>query len=285
MNYMSFCVYFVCMITPSQVAESATALRTKTLLKPLVGIVLGTGLNDFVQHIEDSVMVSYDDIPHFPKATVEFHKGKLIFGSVGGVPVVAMQGRFHYYEGYTMQQITFPIRVMKELGIEYLLLSNAAGGMNPAFKKGDLIITEDHLNLLPDNPLRGLPAEFGNRFVDMSQPYDIRLQALLTDAFETQDLPVKKGIYVSVMGPNLETRAEYRWLRNTGADMVGMSTVPEVIVAGQLGVKCAAVSVITDECDPDNLKPVNIAEIIEIAGKADKKVTAVFVAVVGRLGE
>ena len=283
MACMLFCAYFVGMISPAQVLESAALLCTKTLLKPMVGIVLGTGLNDFVQHIEDSVTVAYDDIPHFPKATVEFHKGRLIFGTVGGVPVVAMQGRFHYYEGYSMQQITFPVRVMKELGIRYLLLSNAAGGMNPAFKKGDLVITEDHLNLLPDNPLRGLPAEFGNRFVDMSQPYDTGLQNQLAAAFAEQDIPVKKGVYVSVMGPNLETRAEYRWLRNTGADMVGMSTVPEVIVAGQLDIKCAAVSVITDECDPDNLKPVNIAEIIEIAGMADKKLSSVLKAVIQAL--
>lgn len=279
----SFCSYFVCMITLAQVQESADALRSKVSLLPKVGIVLGTGLNDFVNCIQDSIAVSYNDIPHFPKATVEFHKGQLIFGTVNGVTVVVMQGRFHYYEGYSLQQITFPIRVMKELGINYLLLSNAAGGMNPNFKKGDLIITEDHLNLLPDNPLRGLPAEFGDRFVDMSQPYDGQLQNLLTDAFAFQFISVKKGVYVSVMGPNLETRAEYRWLRSTGADMVGMSTVPEVIVAAQIGLKCAAVSVITDECDPENLQPVNIAEIIEIAGTADKKLSAVLAHVVSRL--
>ncbi len=274
---------FACMITLAQVKESADALRSKTALIPKVGVVLGTGLNDLVNHISNSTTVSYDDIPHFPKATVEFHKGQLIFGTIERVPVVAMQGRFHYYEGYSMQQITFPVRVMKELGIEYLLLSNAAGGIAPAFKKGDLIITEDHLNLLPDNPLRGIPNEFGNKFVDMSQPYDRQLQQLLAEAFGRQSLPVKKGIYVSVMGPNLETRAEYRWLRSTGADMVGMSTVPEVIVAGQLGVKCAAVSVITDECDPDNLQPVNIAEIIAIAGGADKKLSEVLKSVIGAL--
>jgi purine-nucleoside phosphorylase len=271
------------MITMAQVKESAAALRSRDLQTPKVGIVLGTGLNDFIQHIQNSIIVPYDDIPHFPKATVEFHKGQLIFGTVEGVPVVAMHGRFHYYEGYSMQQITFPVRVMKELGIQYLLLSNAAGGMNPDYKKGDLIITEDHLNLLPDNPLRGIPAEFGNRFVDMSQPYDNGLQTMLAEVFAQKAIDVKKGIYVSVMGPNLETRAEYRWLRSTGADMVGMSTVPEVIVAGQLGVKCAAVSVITDECDPDNLQPVNIAEIIEIAGMADKKLSEVFTAVISKL--
>jgi purine-nucleoside phosphorylase len=180
-----------------------------------------------------------------------------------------MQGRFHYYEGYTMQQITMPIRVMKELGIEYLLLSNAAGGLNTDYKKGDLVIVEDHINFLPDNPLRGVGDVFGNRFVDMSEPYNKELQGMLATAFEMNNIPVKKGVYASVMGPNLETRAEYRWLRNTGADMVGMSTVPEVIVANQTGIKTVAVSVITDECDPDNLKPVNIDEIIEVAGKAD----------------
>jgi purine-nucleoside phosphorylase len=183
-----------------------------------------------------------------------------------------------------MQQITFPIRVMKKLGIQYLLLSNAAGGMNPDYKKGDLIITDDHINMLPDNPLRGLGDMFGNRFTDMSQPYSPKLQQLLEKAMTNNNVPVKKGTYVAVMGPNLETRAEYRWLRQSGADMVGMSTVPEVIVANQLEIPCAAVSVITDECDPENLKPVNIAEIIEVAGQADKKLSAVFSRVIVALG-
>lgn len=271
------------MITLAQVEESAATLRVKTTLKPTVGIVLGTGLNDLLQHMEARTIVPYNEIPHFPQSTVDFHKGQLIFGNLAGVPVVAMQGRFHYYEGYSLQQVTFPVRVMKALGIETLLLSNAAGGMNLSFQKGDLVIIEDHLNLLPDNPLRGLPAEFGDRFVDMSRPYDESLQQLLADALAAQDLPVKKGVYVAVMGPNLETRAEYRWLRSTGADMVGMSTVPEVIVAGQLGLKCAAVSVITDECDPENLKPLNIEEIITIAGQADKKLSGVLAAVVRSL--
>ena len=194
-----------------------------------------------------------------------------------------MQGRFHYYEGYSMQQITFPIRVMKDLGVTTLLTSNAAGGMNPSFKKGDLVITEDHLNMLPDNPLRGLGPEFGNRFTDMSCPYDLSLQEKLARIFGEEGLPVHKGVYVAVMGPNLETRAEYRFLRNSGGDMVGMSTVPEVIVANQLGIACASVSVITDECDPDNLKPVDIAEIIRIAGQSDKKLSVVFKKLIGRL--
>lgn len=260
----------------SQIQETALFLQTQCEQKPLVGIVLGTGLNSLVEEIKVSISIPYSSIPNFPVSTVEFHKGQLLFGTIAGIAVVAMQGRFHYYEGYSMQQITFPVRVMKELGIEYLLLSNAAGGMNPEFKKGDLVITEDHINMLPDNPLRGLGHEFGNRFVDMSEPYNVELQEKLELSFRQEKLPPKKGVYVSVMGPNLETRAEYRWLRNTGADMVGMSTVPEVIVANQLGIKCASVSVITDECDPENLKPVNIAEIIEVAGQADKKLTRVF---------
>ena len=258
------------------VKETAHFLQQNGITTPRIGIVLGTGLNALIEQIKVEKSFPYEQIPHFPSSPIAFHKGQLIFGTIESVPVVAMQGRFHYYEGYSMQQITFPVRVMKELGVSYLLLSNAAGGMNADFKKGDLVITEDHINLLPDNPLRGLGDELGNRFVDMSQPYNPQLHCLLVKALEQQMLPVKKGIYVSVMGPNLETRAEYRWLRSTGADMVGMSTVPEVIVANQLGMQCAAVSVITDECDPDNLMPVNIAEIIEIAGQADKKLTAVF---------
>lgn len=268
----------------SFVTEAVEYLKGFQFEAPRVGIVLGTGLNSLVDKIEVSQTFAYETLPHFPVSTVEFHKGSLIFGSIGNVPVVAMQGRFHYYEGYSMQQITFPVRVMQELGIEYLLLSNAAGGMNADYKKGDLVIIEDHLNLLPDNPLRGLGAEFGNRFVDMSEPYDSGLRTLIQNAFEEQGTTVKTGVYVSVMGPNLETKAEYRWLRSTGADMVGMSTVPEVIVAAQEGIKCAAISVITDECDPDNLKPINIAEIIEVAGKADKKLTEIFVRVLEKIG-
>lgn len=264
----------------SLIDETLNFLKEQVPEAPLVGVVLGSGLNALVAQIEAPVTIPYDSIPNFPISTVEFHKGNLIFGRIGKVPVVAMQGRFHYYEGYSMQQITFPVRVMKALGIEYLFLSNAAGGLNAIFKKGDLVITEDHINLLPDNPLRGLGAEFGNRFVDMSEPYNRPLRQHLGTAFLTEGIVVKTGVYVSVMGPNLETKAEYRWLRNTGADMVGMSTVPEVIVANQLGIKCAAVSVITDECDPDNLKPVNISEIIEIAGQADKKLTKIFCRVI-----
>ncbi len=269
----------------ASITETVQFLQQNRVCTPMVGIVLGSGLNALVEHINVQKSFSYTELPHFPHSTVEFHKGQLIFGTIEDMPVVVMQGRFHYYEGYSMQQITFPIRVMKELGIEYLFLSNAAGGMNPDFKKGNLVITDDHINLLPDNPLRGLGNEAGNCFVDMSQPYSRQLQILLQQAFEKEDVKVHIGTYVSVMGPNLETRAEYRWLRNTGADMVGMSTVPEVIVANQLGIACAAVSVITDECDPDNLKPINIAEIIEVAGEADKKLWKIFTGVIGGLGK
>ncbi len=253
--------------------------------KATVGVVLGTGLGDLINHIDIEKSIAYNDIPHFPVSTVEFHKGNLVLGKIGETTVMAMQGRFHYYEGYSMQQITFPIRLMKMLGVKNLLLSNAAGGMNLNFKKGDLVIIEDHINTQTENPLRGLSdARFGPRFVDMSCPYD----KLLNEAFYTAaiklDIKIHQGVYVAVNGPNLETRAEYRYLKAAGADMVGMSTVPEVIIANQVCLPCAAVSVITDECDPDDLQPVDIAEIIAIAGKADKKLSSIFVEVIRQLG-
>ena len=267
--------------TLNDVKTCASFLRAKGIKSPIAGIVLGTGLGAFVNNIDIKITVPYSEIPDFPEATVEFHKGNLIFGLLNTIPVLVMQGRFHYYEGYSMQQVTFPIRVMKELGVNYLLLSNAAGGMNPAFKKGDLVLLTDHINEQPENPLRGLndPA-FGNRFVDMCCPYDALLNTKIIAAALSLSTSLKQGIYVSVAGPNLETRAEYRHLRGMGADMVGMSTVPEVIVANHVGLPCAAVSVITDECDPDNLKPVNIAEIIAVAGKADEKLSKLFAEVI-----
>ncbi len=271
-------------ITPSLVTETASFLRNAGIAQPVVGIVMGTGLGAMAEKIINPVSIPYANIPNFPEATVEFHKGNLIFGTIGNSKVIAMQGRFHYYEGYSMQQITFPVRVMKELGVRNLFLSNAAGGMNLSYKKGDLILLEDHINLLPDNPLRGLsePA-FGQRFTDMSQPYDEMLMNIIEQNAIAQNISIKRGVYVSVMGPSLETKAEYRWLRSTGADMVGMSTVPEVIVANQIGIKCAAISVITDECDPDNLKPVNISEIIEVAGKSDKLLSDLLEAVIKKV--
>ena len=264
-----------------RLGETTDFLRPYTTGEAATGIVLGTGLGALVQHIDVAHSIPYSDIPHFPTATVEFHKGQLLFGRLRGKPVIAMQGRFHFYEGYTMPEITFPIRVMKALGCTGLLLSNAAGGINRDYRKGDLVLLDDHINLQTDNPLRGLndPA-FGQRFVDMSAPYDARLMGSLTNAASAQGVTLKRGVYASVIGPNLETRAEYRFLRIIGADMVGMSTVPEVIVANQVGLPCAAVSVITDECDPDNLQPVNIEEIIAVAGAADEKLSRIMAAAI-----
>ncbi len=260
-----------------KVSEAADFLKWKGFGDAKAGIVLGTGLGSFIHLMEVADAIPYNEIPHFPIATVEFHKGQLLVGNVGSTKVLAMQGRFHYYEGYSMQQITFPVRVMEALGIDYLLLSNAAGGMNPAYRKGDLVLIDDHINQQPENPLRGLnDASFGNRFVDMSQPYNAHLNQLLTTVAADLNLELKKGVYVAVPGPNLETRAEYRHLRGMGADMVGMSTVPEVIVANHIGLACAAISVITDECDPDNLQRVDIAEIIATAGKSDGKLSKIF---------
>lgn len=273
-------------LTPQIIAETSSFLKEYSIYQPTVGIVMGTGLGEMAHKIENPVTIPYAEIPNFPEATVEFHKGSLIYGQIEKVNVIALQGRFHFYEGYSMQQITFPIRVMKELGVQFMFLSNAAGGMNLSYKKGDLVLIEDHINLLPNNPLRGLsdPA-FGQRFVDMSTPYDAAMIKLMENNAALQNIKLQKGTYVAVMGPNLETKAEYRWLRSTGADMVGMSTVPEVIVANQVGIKCAAVSVITDECDPNNLKPINIAEIIEVAGKSDKILSNIFTAVIKELNE
>ncbi len=254
----------------TKLGETTAFLTEKGFAGAQIGIVLGTGLGSFVNEMTVEQTIPYSEIPHFPQATVEFHKGQLLLGTVSKRKVIAMQGRFHYYEGYDMQEITFPVRVLKALGIENLFLSNAAGGMNPAFKKGSLVLIDDHINQLPENPLRGLnDAAFGNRFVDMCRPYDPALNNLLAETAKQLAIYLPTGVYVSVPGPNLETRAEYRYLRGIGADMVGMSTVPEVIVANHIGLRCAAISVITDECDPDHLQPVNISEIIAVAGRAD----------------
>lgn len=261
----------------SKISEACKFLKQNGFRNAEAGIVLGTGLSSFIQRMKVEKAVAYKDIPHFPTATVEFHKGQLICGWIGEKKVIAMLGRFHYYEGYDMQEITFPIRVMKELGVQYVLLSNAAGGINKMYKKGDLVLINDHINLHPDNPLRGLnDAAFGNRFVDMSRPYDKRISDLISQSAVTFFEVMKHGVYASVPGPNLETRAEYRYLQRIGADLVGMSTVPEVIVANHIHLPCAAVSVITDECDPDNLQPVDISEIIAVAEQADKKLSKIF---------
>ncbi len=267
-----------------QISEAAEFIRHELTVTPLVGVILGTGLGDLVSEIQIEKEIAYDAIPHFPISTVESHAGKLILGTLAGKAIIAMQGRFHYYEGYSMKQITFPIRVMKVLGIEYLLISNAAGGLNPQFRKGDLMLIDDHINLLGDNPLIGRNLdEFGPRFPDMSEPYSKELIGLAEDVALENRIKVQKGAFVAVTGPNLETKAEYRFLRATGADAVGMSTVPEVIVGVHMGLKILGVSVITDECFPEALQPVNVEEIIATANKAQPKLTIIMKEVVGRL--
>ncbi|MEM9896144.1 MAG: purine-nucleoside phosphorylase [Bacteroidota bacterium] len=260
-----------------KVAQAARLLKDRGYDNPEVGIILGTGLGALADHIEIEQELVYANIPHFPVATVEFHRGKLIYGSLEGKKVVAMQGRFHYYEGYSMEKVVFPVRVMKELGIKKLLISNAGGCMNLDWKKGELMLLEDHINLLPDNPLRGgEAAAFGPIFTDMSKPYSGQINTVLSSVAEENQIKLHQGTYVSVMGPSLETRAEYRYLRGLGADVVGMSTVPEVIAANQMRLPVAAVSVLTDECDPDDLQPINIDDIIKTAKAAEKDLVTLF---------
>lgn len=272
-------------MTIDQIKETAAFLQKEGFVDPQVGIILGTGLGkQFVSQINIERELSYKDIPHFPVATVEFHSGKLIYGEVHGKKVIAMQGRFHFYEGYNLKQVTFPVRVLKLLGIKHLLVSNAGGSMNLKWKKSDLMLLEDHISLLPDNPLTGPNLdELGPRFPDMSRPYDTRLNTTLEDIAIEKGITLNKGVYVAVAGPNLETRAEYRFLRGIGADVVGMSTVPEVIVANHMSLPCCAISVLTDDCDPENLQPVNIEEIIEAAGKAEPKLTELYIELIKRL--
>ncbi len=270
-----------------QINETLAYIRSRTSMKPAVGIILGTGLGGLVKEIDIEVVLDYGDLPHFPLSTVESHQGKLIFGTLAGKKVVAMQGRFHYYEGYTMQQITFPVRVMSHkagLGVKTLLMSNAAGGLNPLFRSGDLMIITDHINLTGDNPLIGPnDDELGPRFPDMSEPYSKKLISLAEQLALENKIPVQRGVLISVPGPNLETRAEYRFLRWTGADAVGMSTVPECIVANHMGMDVFGISVITDECFPDSLKPAAFEEIIAVATKAEPKQTKLMKEVVRSL--
>ncbi len=244
--------------------------------EPEIGIVLGTGLGGLVSEIDVEHSIMYASIPNFPISTLEFHSGKLIFGTLKGKRVVAMQGRLHFYEGYSMQQITFPIRAMKLLGINVLLVSNAAGSLNPAFKKGDLMIINDHINLQPESPLRGINnSDLGPRFPDMSQPYCRDLISKAIKIAEDENIVCHQGVYASVTGPNLETKAEYKYLRIIGGDAVGMSTVPEVIVANHMSIPVFAISVLTDEGFPEDLKPVSVEEIIETAVKAEPKMTKI----------
>lgn len=267
-----------------KIIQAVDFLKSEGFQAPETGIVLGTGLGGMIKEIDIEKVVEYDKIPHFPVSTVESHHGKLIYGNLSGKKIVAMQGRFHYYEGYSFQQVTFPIRVMKMLGIKNLLLSNAAGALNLGFKKGSLMMITDHINLLPGNPLTGKNYdELGPRFPDMSAAYSPEINKIIEEEAKKSNILLNKGVYVAVGGPNLETPAEYRFLRIIGADAVGMSTVPEVIVANHASLPCAAVSVLTDECDPDNLQKVSLEEIIEVASKAEVKLINLFKNVVARL--
>ncbi|MCF8713974.1 purine-nucleoside phosphorylase [Joostella atrarenae] len=264
-------------MTKKELQETTVYLKSKGFDNPEVGIVLGTGLGKLVDEIKDPIVAHYNQIPFFPLATVEFHSGKLIFGEIEGKKVVVMQGRFHLYEGYDFIDITYPIRAMHELGIKKLLISNAAGSINLDFKKGDLMLIEDHINLQGGSPLAFKDVgAFGHRFVDMSEPYDVEMRKTIIDAATDENISLQKGVYASVIGPELETKAEYRYLKLIGADAVGMSTVPEVIVANHLSLPVAAISVITDEGDPDNLQPIDIQEIIKVAGEAEPKMITLF---------
>lgn len=271
-------------MTHKQLEESVAYLHSKGFEAPEFGIVLGSGLGKLADDIEDGIVAHYNHIPFFPLATVEFHSGKLIYGTLEGKKVVVMQGRFHLYEGYDVLDVTYPIRVMHKLGIKKLFISNASGAINPAFRKGEMMLIEDHLNLQGGSPLafKGV-SEFGDRFVDMSDPYDAEMRRMIEEIAKENDIPLRTGVYASVYGPQLETRAEYRMLRIIGADAVGMSTVPEVIVANHLRLPVVAVSVLTDECDPDNLEKVDIQEILEIAGKTEPQMISLFKALIKRL--
>lgn len=261
----------------NQLNESVAYLKSKGFDSPEIGIVLGTGLGKMVEAIEEPIEAHYNHIPFFPLATVEFHTGKLLYGTIENKKVVMMQGRFHLYEGYDFLDITYPIRVMHLLGIKKLLISNAAGAINLDFKKGDMMLIEDHINLQGGSPLAFKNvSKFGDRFVDMMEPYDVDMREKLLSIAEREGITLQKGVYASVVGPQLETKAEYRMLKILGSDAVGMSTVPEVIVANHLRLPIIAVSVLTDECDPDNLQPVNIEEIIRIAGDTEPKMIKLF---------
>ena len=266
-----------------RVQAAAGVVRGRSAFVPEIGIILGTGLGGLAREIAVEAEVPYAEIPGFPLSTVETHAGQLLLGRLGGRPVVAMQGRFHRYEGYDLQQVTFPVRVLHALGARTLIVSNACGGMNPLWGPGDLVLLSDHIYLLGDNPLVGANDErLGPRFPDMSAPYDPELRALARKAALELGIMLREGVYVAVTGPNLETRAEYRMLRALGADVVGMSTVPEVIVAGHQGMRTIGISIITDQCLPDALEPADIGRIIATAGRAEPHLTRLIAALVER---
>ena len=266
------------------IAAAVAAVRERTDFEPDVAVVLGTGLGGLANEIAVSAEIPYEDIPEFPLSTVESHAGRLLFGMLGGKKVVAMQGRFHRYEGYTMQQIVFPVRVLHQLGAGTLIVSNACGGMHPLWKPGELMLLADHINLLGDSPLVGPNHEaLGPRFPDMSEPYDEGLRELARTVAREQQIVLREGVYVAVTGPNLETRAEYRFLRGIGADVVGMSTVPEVIAAVHMSMRVLGVSILTDSCLPDALEPVDVSQIIATAAAAEPNLTKLVSAVLERM--
>jgi purine-nucleoside phosphorylase len=267
-----------------RIEQAADAVRARFDRRPDVAIVLGTGLGGLAARIAVDVSIDYGDIPGFPLSTVESHAGRLLCGTLAGQTVVAMQGRFHRYEGYSLAQVTFPVRVLRALGAETLVVSNACGGMHPLWAAGDLMLIADHINLLGDSPLIGPNDDrLGPRFPDMSEPYDRRLRAIARSVATEQRITLREGVYVAVPGPNLETRAEYRYLRGIGADVVGMSTVPEVIVAIHGGMRVLGVSIITDQCLPDALEPATVEKIIAVAGRAEPNLTALVCGVMERL--
>ena len=271
-------------LSEQQLQDSTEYLKSKGFENPEIGIVLGTGLGQLVDAIEDPITAHYSQIPFFPLATVEFHSGKLIYGTIEGKKVVVMEGRFHLYEGYDFVDVTYPIRIMHRLGISKLFVSNAAGAVNLDFKKGDIMLIEDHINLQGGSPLAfSNVAEFGDRFVDLSEAYDPGMRNKLIAIAEREKISLKKGVYAAVIGPQLETKAEYRMLKTIGSDAVGMSTVPEVIVANHLRLPIVAVSVLTDECDPDHLEPVDIQEIIRIANETEPKMIKLFTELIKEL--
>lgn len=264
-----------------QIQESVAAVRRVIPQPPDVAVILGTGLGRVGEHVAQPRRILYQDIPHFPASTVESHKGELVVGTIGTKVVAAMEGRFHCYEGYSMAQVTYPVRVLRALGAKILIVSNACGGMNPAYQLGDLMLISDHINLMGDNPLIGPNDDrLGLRFPDMSAPYDPALLALAARIAQAEGIPVRQGVYVGVAGPNLETRAEYRFLRTIGADVVGMSTVPEVIVGVHTGFRILGISCVTDRCIPETLKPVSIEEVIRVAQAAEPKITRLITEVI-----
>jgi purine-nucleoside phosphorylase len=270
--------------TVEAIAAAADAVRKRFAAAPDVALILGTGLGALGREIAVRATIEYAEIPGFPLSTVESHAGRLLCGTLGGKTVIAMQGRFHRYEGYSLQQVTFPVRVLQALGAHTLVVSNACGGMNPLWSAGDLMLISDHINMLGDNPLVGRNDDrLGPRFPDMSAPYDPTLRALAREVAVAPRLTLREGVYVAVAGPNLETRAEYRMLRALGADVVGMSTVPEVIVAVHGGMRVLGMSIITDQCLPDALEPASLEKILAVAGGAEPKLTALVRGVLERL--